>query len=90
MSKLTEYTLEVYKVDRRKKDGVRLQEKIDYAPMTGFEINRVIEGYVKQGFIVELYETYVLQKELLSGKEYMERYDTPHFCSPSNESYWSM
>lgn len=90
MSKLTEYTLEVYKVDRRKKDGVRLQEKIDYAPMTGFEINRVIEGYVKQGFIVELYETYVVQKELLSGKEYMERYDTPHFCSPSNESYWSM
>jgi hypothetical protein len=90
MSKLTEYTLEVYKVDRRKKDGVRLQEKIDFDPMTGFEINRVIEGYVKQGFIVELYETYVLQKELLSGKEYMERYDTPHFCSPSNESYWSM
>ncbi len=90
MSKLTEYTLEVYKVDRRKKDGVRLQEKIDFDPMTGFEINRVIEGYVKQGFIVELYETYVVQKELLSGKEYMERYDTPHFCSPSNESYWSM
>jgi hypothetical protein len=90
MSKLTEYTLEVYKVDRRKKDGVRLQEKIDFDPMTGFDINRVIEGYVKQGFIVELYETYVLQKELLSGKEYMERYDTPHFCSPSNESYWSM
>jgi len=90
MSKLTEYTLEVYKVDRRKKDGVRLQEKIDFDPMTGFDINRVIEGYVKQGFIVELYETYVVQKELLSGKEYMERYDTPHFCSPSNESYWSM
>jgi len=90
MSKLTEYTLEVYKVDRRKKDGVRLQEKIYFDPMTGFEINRVIEGYVKQGFIVELYETYVVQKELLSGKEYMERYDTPHFCSPSSESYWSM
>jgi hypothetical protein len=90
MSKLTEYTLEVYKVDRRKKDGVRLHEKIDFDPMTGFEINRVIEGYVKQGFIVELYETYVVQKELLSGKEYMERYDTPHFCSPSSESYWSM
>jgi hypothetical protein len=90
MSKLTAYTLEVYKSDRRTKVGTRLVQKVDFAPMTGFDINRVIEGYVKQGFIVELYETYVVQKELLSGKEYVERYDTPHFCSPSNESYWSM
>ena len=29
-------------------------------------------------------------QEKLGGKEYQERYDTPRFCSPSSESYWSM
>jgi len=26
----------------------------------------------------------------LLGNEYQERYDTPSFCSPSSESFWSM
>jgi hypothetical protein len=27
---------------------------------------------------------------LMSGKKFMERKDTPYFCSPSSETYWSM
>jgi hypothetical protein len=26
----------------------------------------------------------------MGGAEFKERYDTPYYCSPSSESYWSM
>jgi hypothetical protein len=90
MSELTAYTLEVYKLDRRTKNGVRLQEKIDFDPMTDVEMNSVVEVYVKQGYLVKIFETYTTEKNLITGELYQERYDTPHFCSPSNESFWSM
>jgi hypothetical protein len=32
----------------------------------------------------------VTRKNLLSGKEYQEASNTPGFCSPSSEAYWSM
>lgn len=31
----------------------------------------------------------VLRVNLLSGKEYYEPVNTPNYCSPSSESYWS-
>jgi len=27
---------------------------------------------------------------MMTGKTYKERYDTPYFCSPSSETFWSM
>lgn len=27
---------------------------------------------------------------LISGQKYMEPSNTPHYCSPSSETYWSM
>jgi hypothetical protein len=32
----------------------------------------------------------VKKHNLMGGGEFTERYDTPHFCSPASESYWSM
>jgi hypothetical protein len=32
----------------------------------------------------------VERTNMMTGKKYMERRDTPIFCSPSSESYWSM
>ena len=90
MSEKIAYTLEVYKLDRRTKDGVKLKEKIDYDPRWPMEMNSVVESYVKLGFLVKIFETYITEKNLLTGELYQERYDTPHFCSPSNESFWSM
>ncbi len=29
------------------------------------------------------------QKNLMSGAEFLEPVDTPHYCSPSSETYWS-
>ena len=90
MSALTEYTLEIYKADKRTKEGRRLVAKQDFAPSTRDYIETVVEQKRKLGFIVELFETYVTRKNLMGGKEYQERYDTPRYCSPSSESYWSM
>ena len=43
---------------------------------------------------VEHYDTRVVRMvtrtNLLSGKTYQEPSNTPGFCSPSSESYWSM
>ena len=90
MSVLTEYTLELYKADKRTKEGRRLVTKQDFAPSTKDYIAAVVDSKQKMGFIVELFETYVTRKNIMSGKEFQERYDRPYFCSPSSESYWSM
>jgi len=89
MSQLTEYTLEIYKQDKRTKKGRRLYAKEDFAPVTKDYIQAVAEGKRKLGFIVEVFETFVTRKNLQSGREFQERYDTPYFCSPSSESFWS-
>jgi hypothetical protein len=90
MSKLTAYTLEFYKADRRVKEGRRLIEKRDFDPVTRDYIDTVIDRLQTKDITIELYETFVTKKNLMGGKEFTERYDTPHYCSPSSESYWSM
>jgi hypothetical protein len=90
MSQMKEYTLEIYKTDRRTKEGRRLIAKEDFAPVTKDYIDTVVAKKRKLGFVVELFETYVTVNNHLSGKEFQERYDTPYFCSPRSESYWSM
>ena len=90
MSALTEYTLELYKADRRTKEGRRLVAKEDFAPCTRAYIKAVIDAKTKLGFIVEASETWVTKRNMMSGQTYRERYDTPYYCSPSSETYWSM
>jgi hypothetical protein len=88
----TTYTIEVYKNDKRYKVGHKLTHKRDYDDMTRQEAVLLAKELISKGvgdsFAVCL--TYVTKKNLLSGKEFQERYDTPHFCSPSSETYWSM
>ena len=90
MSKLTAYTLEIYKADRRVKEGTRLVEKRDFDPVTRDYIDTVVEKLQTKGITIKLHETFVTRTNLMGGKEYQERYDTPRFCSPSSEAYWSM
>jgi hypothetical protein len=89
MSALTEYTLEIYKSDKRTKEGRRLVEKLEFAPSTKDYIGIVAEQKRKLGLIVEVFETYVTRKSAMDGREFQERYDTPYYCSPRSESYWS-
>lgn len=98
MSKLTEYTLEIYKADRRiKKDarygkdkvGLRFVESRDFVPVTADFIRYAADGIRQLGYVVEVHETFVTRTNMMSGKEMQERYDTPYYCSPSSETYWS-
>lgn len=83
-----EYTVEVYKLDRRCKDGKRLSLKQDYEDVTLAQIEQMYP--VRKGYVRFIHETYVLRTNLMGGAEYRERYDTPRCCSPSSEAYWSM
>tara|TARA_B110000240_G_scaffold157271_1_gene174916 strand:+ start:130 stop:456 length:327 start_codon:yes stop_codon:yes gene_type:complete len=35
-------------------------------------------------------EKQVKKKNMMNGKEFMESANTPYYCSPSSETYWSM
>ena len=86
----TEYTIERYTIDLRRKDGLRLIDKIDYTPSTMEVLTSVVNDLENDGFIINYFPTYTTEKNLLTGELYQERTDTPHFCSPSSESFWSM
>jgi hypothetical protein len=91
-------TAEIFKKDGRIKitrynpNGEREVTKIDY---TGGNKEVFAEMLAEEypsskGYRFEIYETYVTRKNMMNGKEFVERYDTPNYCSPASESYWSM
>jgi hypothetical protein len=86
------YTVEIYKKDARTKSGERLVSKTDYEVTEQSMLEHTVKHTYRasQGYRYEIHETYVTKTNLMGGKEFTERYDTPHFCSPSSESYWSM
>jgi len=102
---MVEHTVEVYKSDNRvkrnsksvqrgkNKIGLRFIDKIDFDNTWSLgKIQEYIQKtYPRQKkFMTYVHETYVTRVNLMSGKEFKERYDTPIFCSPAFESYWSM
>jgi len=89
------FTLEIYKMDRRTKEGQRLVGKYDYDRKDKKSMEREISALYptykkKDGYIFNVIETTVKRTNLIGGAEFEERYDTPYFCSPSSESFWSM
>lgn len=87
-----EYTVEIYKEDRRYQKGERLIQKVNVKTEASkdelkLEYGRAIK---KKGYRVEVHETYVTRRNAMTGVEFKERYDTPYYCSPSSETYWSM
>ena len=86
------YTVEVYKRDRRVKSGERMVLKQDYDTdnLSMLEHSVKHTWLKRDGYRYEIHETFVTRKNMMSGQEYQERYDTPRYCSPSSESYWSM
>ena len=86
------YTVEIYKKDARTKSGERLVSKTDYEVTEQTMLEHTVKHTYRasQGYRYEIHETYVTKRNLMGGKEFTERYDTPHFCSPASESYWSM
>jgi hypothetical protein len=83
-----EYTVEMYRIDRRMKAGRKLIYKTDYTDVSRAQMERMYPS--RAGYIVEIHETYVTKRNLMGGAEFRERYDTPYTCSPASETYWSM
>lgn len=92
---------EIYKKDGRVKKpgrwtknkvGLRFIDCIDFKDMSKEDIEeRLSESWnPKKGYEFVITKTYIKRKSMMSGIEYYERYDTPNFCSPSSEAYWSM
>jgi hypothetical protein len=86
------YTVEVYKTDKRTKSGERLVLKQDYNTDNLSMLEHTVKNtwLKRDGFRFEIHETFVTRTNAMSGKTFQERYDTPYYCSPSSESYWSM
>jgi hypothetical protein len=86
------YTVEIYKKDARTKAGERMVSKTDYDVTEASMLEHTVKHTyrVSQGYRYEIHETMVTRTNMMGGKEYQERYDTPNYCSPSSESYWSM
>ena len=86
------YTVEIYKRDSRTKQGERLYAKTDYDTDNLSMLEHTVRHTwrASQGFRYEIHETYVTKTNLMGGAEFKERYDTPYYCSPASESYWSM
>ena len=86
------YTVEIYKKDKRVKTGERLVSKTDYEVSDKSMLEHTVKHTyrVSQGYRYEIHETYVTRTNMMGGAEYQERYDTPRYCSPSSEAYWSM
>ena len=88
------FTLEIYKMDRRTKEGQRLVGKYDYDRADKAAMEREIAAlfptYRKSdGYIFNVVETYREVTNMMTGKTILERYDTPFACSVGSESYWS-
>ncbi len=86
------YTVIVYKTDKRMKSGERqvLYKDYDTDNLSMLE-HTVKHTWLKsQGFRYEIHKTMVERVNLMGGRTYTERFDTPRYCSPSSEAYWSM
>jgi hypothetical protein len=86
------YTVELYKADKRKKSGERLDRKVDHSSA---DKTAIAEVYAKKypaskGYRYEIHVTMVEKTNMMGGGKFTERYDTPCYCSPSSEAYWSM
>ena len=86
---ITPVTLEVYKKDKRiksrsntvrwgkNKPGLRFIEKTDYVerPRTQVRILAEMKYPADKGYVVEIHDTFITRVNMMSGKEYQERYD---------------
>ena len=91
-----DYTLRVYKADKRTKSGERIcgtyrYESVDPKWMQE-EVRELTNTLylAKNGYRIEYDETYKMVKNLMTGEMVRIEKDTPACCDPSTERYWSM
>ena len=86
-----DFTVEVFKIDGRTKTGVRLVKKVDHTDETRENLEHLYKTtyFKKDGFEINIVETWIETMNAMTGKTVRERYDTPYYLSVGSESYWS-
>ena len=90
-----DYTMYIYKSDKRTKTGERLYSTTvwsgrDQAGMRR-ECNELYDLYpATQGWRFEYFPTMKTVKNLMTGADVQIDRDTPWACNPASETYWSM
>jgi len=92
MNQRTDYTVEVYKADRRTTKGERRVLVRDHSDADLDSLRHLYSTtwLARDGYRCEFHETWVMRKNMITDSWFRERYDTPLCCSPSSETYWSM
>lgn len=90
-----DYTMYIYKLDKRTKSGERLVSTTVWKDrdQAGIEreVNELhIHHYPRGQFRIEAFPTMKTVKNLMTGKSIQIAADTPLCCDPSSETYWSM
>lgn len=85
-----EYTVKVFKKDSRCKTGERQFDSFDYFADSQEQLAAAVERkYPAAKFRTEIHKTWVTRRNAMTGQEFVERFDTPYYCSPSSDTYWS-
>jgi len=90
-----DYTMYIYKTDRRTRSGERLVSTTVWRDRTDAGMKResaeLFQLYpATQGYRFEYFPTMKTVKNLMTGKDIQIDRDTPWCCNPASESYWSM
>jgi len=89
-----DYTLRIYKVDRRTISGERLVgtynfERKDAAAMDR-EVRELRPLYPATKYRIIWEQKYKTVKSLMTGQDVKIASDTPWCCNPASETFWSM
>ena len=85
-----EYTIEIYKADKRRKVGKRLLDRVEVdANFKGAEAVAIEKTRKDVKLSYEIHETYREVRNIMSGKIVKEHYLTPYSCSVGSETYFS-
>lgn len=90
-----DYTMYIYKLDRRTKSGERRVSTTVWRDRTPAGMVRKVHELLFSGlypvsqFRIEYFPTMKTVKSLMTGAEVQIAADTPWCCRPDSESYWS-
>lgn len=88
------YTLYMYKRDRRTKSGERAVLTRVFNDQTDDQMQAMVAGLFKKfsakKYRIEYHPTMITVKNIMTGKDVQIDRDTPWCCNPASETFWSM
>lgn len=90
-----DWTMYIYKADKRTKTGERLVSTTVWTSRDEATMKRECAELfglypAQQGYRFECLPKMVTVKNLMTGKDIQIDRDTPWCCNPASETYWSM